>query len=101
MPGIDGYEVCRRLKNDARTRDIPVIFLSALRDEADTLHGFELGAVDFIAKPYRPEEVLARVRTMPNYTDCKMASKSGSGSALANCWKLRLACSIRRAGCRN
>lgn len=63
MPGIDGYEVCRRLKNDARTRDIPVIFLSALRDEADTLHGFELGAVDFIAKPYRPEEVLARVRT--------------------------------------
>lgn len=63
MPGIDGYEVCRRLKNDARTRDIPVIFLSALRDEADTLHGFALGAVDFIAKPYRPEEVLARVRT--------------------------------------
>lgn len=63
MPGIDGYEVCRRLKSDARTRDIPVIFLSALRDEADTLHGFALGAVDFIAKPYRPEEVLARVRT--------------------------------------
>lgn len=63
MPGIDGYEVCRRLKNDVRTRDIPVIFLSALRDEADTLRGFALGAVDFIAKPYRPEEVLARVRT--------------------------------------
>lgn len=63
MPGIDGYEVCRRLKSDVRTRDIPVIFLSALRDEADTLRGFALGAVDFIAKPYRPEEVLARVRT--------------------------------------
>lgn len=63
MPGIDGFEVCRRLKTDARTRDIPVIFLSALRDESDTLRGFALGAVDFIAKPYRPEEVLARVRT--------------------------------------
>ncbi|MDD2884159.1 MAG: response regulator [Dechloromonas sp.] len=63
MPGIDGFEVCRRLKADARTRDIPVIFLSALRDESDTLRGFALGAVDFIAKPYRPEEVLARVRT--------------------------------------
>lgn len=63
MPDIDGYEVCRRLKNDPRTCDIPVIFLSALRDEEDTLLGFKLGAVDFIAKPYRPEEVLARVRT--------------------------------------
>ena len=63
MPGIDGFEVCRRLKSDARTRDIPVIFLSALCDEADTLRGFTLGAVDFIAKPYRPEEVLARLRT--------------------------------------
>lgn len=63
MPGIDGYEVCRRLKDDERTRDIPVIFLSALREESDSVLGFELGAVDFIAKPYRPEEVLARVRT--------------------------------------
>ncbi len=63
MPDIDGYEVCRRLKNDARTRDIPVIFLSALKEEEDTLLGFKLGAVDFISKPYRPEEVLARVHT--------------------------------------
>ena len=63
MPGIDGYEVCRRLKADARTRDIPVIFLSALREAGDKLRGFELGAVDYIAKPYQPEEVLARVRT--------------------------------------
>ena len=63
MPGIDGYEVCQRLKADDRTRDIPVIFLSALREEGNTVRGFELGAVDFIAKPYLPEEVLARVRT--------------------------------------
>lgn len=63
LPGLDGYEICRRLKQDARTKDIPVIFLSALRDESDTVLGFALGAVDFIAKPFRPEEVLARVRT--------------------------------------
>lgn len=63
MPGIDGYEVCRRLKDDPRTRDVPVIFLSALRETGDSLRGFQLGAVDYIAKPYQPEEVLARVRT--------------------------------------
>lgn len=63
MPGIDGYEVCRRLKADERTRDVPVIFLSALREAGDKLKGFALGAVDYVAKPYQPEEVLARVRT--------------------------------------
>jgi signal transduction histidine kinase len=63
MPGIDGYEVCRRLKADSRTQDIPVIFLSALREADDKVRGFELGAVDYITKPYQPEEVLARVRT--------------------------------------
>jgi len=63
MPGLDGYEICERLKADARTRDVPVIFLSALREAGDRLRGFALGAVDYIAKPYQPEEVLARVRT--------------------------------------
>ncbi|MDK9724635.1 MAG: response regulator [Sterolibacteriaceae bacterium MAG5] len=63
MPGMDGYEVCRRLKADARTRDVPVIFLSALRETEDKVHAFGLGAVDYIAKPYQPDEVLARVRT--------------------------------------
>jgi len=63
MPGIDGYEVCRRLKADPRTRDVPVIFLSALRDTGNKVRAFEFGAVDYIAKPYQPDEVLARVRT--------------------------------------
>ncbi len=63
MPGIDGYEVCRRLKADNRTGEVPVIFLSALREADDKLKGFRLGAVDYIAKPFQPEEVLARVRT--------------------------------------
>jgi len=62
MPGMDGYEVCRRLKADARTRDIPVIFLSALGDTQDKVHGFRAGGVDYIAKPYQPDEVLARTR---------------------------------------
>lgn len=63
MPGIDGYEVCRRLKADPCTRDVPVIFLSALRDTENKVQAFEFGAVDYISKPYQPDEVLARVRT--------------------------------------
>jgi len=62
MPQIDGFEVCRLLKADARTRDVPVIFLSGLTDSLDMSKGFSLGAVDYIAKPFRAEEVLARVR---------------------------------------
>ncbi len=63
MPGMDGYEVCRRLKADPRTRDIPVIFLTAKAEPADEEHGFELGAVDYITKPISPPIVLARVKT--------------------------------------
>lgn len=63
MHGMDGYEVCRKLKADTRTSEIPIIFLSALDDTEAKLKGFQLGAVDYIAKPYQAEEVLARVRT--------------------------------------
>ena len=63
MPGMDGYEVCRRLKAVAKTREIPVIFLTAKTAVADETHGFELGAVDYISKPVSPPIVLARVRT--------------------------------------
>lgn len=63
MPGIDGYEVCRRLKSDTKTKEIPVIFISALDALGDRLKGFELGAVDYITKPFQREEVLVRVRT--------------------------------------
>ncbi len=61
MPGIDGFEVCRRLKADHATRKIPVVFLSALDETADKVAGLQLGAVDYVAKPFQPEEVLARV----------------------------------------
>ncbi len=63
MPGMDGYEVCRRLKENLKTADIPVIFLTAKSDAADEQKGFELGAVDYIAKPISPAIVTARVRT--------------------------------------
>jgi signal transduction histidine kinase len=63
MPDMDGYEVCKQLKADERTRDISVIFISALQDVTDKVKGFSLGAVDYITKPFQPEEVLARVKT--------------------------------------
>jgi PAS domain S-box-containing protein len=61
MPGMDGFEVCRRLKADERTRSIPVIFISVLEDERDKVKGLQAGAVDYISKPFQPEEVLARI----------------------------------------
>ena len=63
MPGLDGHEVCRRLKADPATRDIPVIFVTAHSDEAAETLGLALGAVDFISKPVNPAIVRARVRT--------------------------------------
>lgn len=63
MPGMDGFEVCRRLKADATTRDIPVIFVTAHSDEAAETRGLEVGAVDFITKPINPKVVRARVKT--------------------------------------
>jgi diguanylate cyclase (GGDEF)-like protein len=63
MPDMDGYEVCRRLKADAATRDIPVIFVTASSDEAAETRGLDCGAVDFITKPFNPKVVRARVRT--------------------------------------
>jgi serine phosphatase RsbU (regulator of sigma subunit) len=63
MPGMDGYEVCTRLKNNAATRDIPVIFLTGQTETEDETRGFEVGAVDYIHKPFSPAVVKARVNT--------------------------------------
>jgi CheY-like chemotaxis protein len=62
MPGVDGFEVCRRLKADPATRHIPIIFLTALSEDADESRGLDLGAVDYITKPFNPATVKARVR---------------------------------------
>lgn len=63
MPGMDGYEVCRQLKADPRTRDIPVIFVTAMTETANEVHGLALGAVDYLTKPVVPAIVHARVTT--------------------------------------
>jgi len=62
LPDIDGYEVARRVRTDRRTSDIPIIFLTEKRDRADRLHGLELGADDYITKPFDVQELRLRVR---------------------------------------
>ncbi len=69
MPGMNGYEVCERLKEDARTKSIPVVFITALIDEEDEARGLRAGAVDYITKPFRPGLVKSRVR---NHLELKM-----------------------------
>lgn len=61
MPEMDGFEVCRRLKANPKTNEVPVIFISALAETDEKLQGFELGAVDYVTKPYQRQELLARV----------------------------------------
>ncbi len=64
LPGIDGLEVCRILKNDSQTRDIPVIMLTAKGEESDIVRGLELGADDYITKPFSPKVLIARVKAV-------------------------------------
>ncbi len=61
MPEMDGFEVCRQLKTDARFKDIPVLFISALNETMDKVNAFSLGGVDYVTKPFQEQEVLARV----------------------------------------
>jgi adenylate cyclase len=63
MPGMDGFSVCEELKQDATTKNIPIIFLTALNEVADETKGFQLGGADFIIKPFNPEIVKARIKT--------------------------------------
>ena len=63
MPDMDGYAVCKRLKADPRLKDIPVIFISALTETLDKVRAFQVGGVDYVAKPFDAEEVGARVQT--------------------------------------
>ena len=63
LPDLDGFEVCRRLKGDRKTSQIPVIFISGLEEVVDKVKGFEVGGVDYVTKPFQAEELLARVET--------------------------------------
>jgi two-component system, OmpR family, alkaline phosphatase synthesis response regulator PhoP len=64
LPGIDGLEVCKLLKNDSKTEHIPIIMLTAKTEETDIVSGLEVGADDYITKPFSPKVLTARVRTM-------------------------------------
>ena len=64
MPGLDGYEVCRQLRASESTRELPVMFLSALEDVKNKAHGFEVGGNDYLTKPFEVLEVKARVRSL-------------------------------------
>ena len=64
LPGIDGFEVCKILKNDPKTERIPIVMLTAKGEESDIVTGLELGAEDYIVKPFSPQVLLARVRTV-------------------------------------
>jgi adenylate cyclase len=73
MPEMNGYEVCEHLKADRKTRDIPIIFISALDDVFDKVRAFTIGGVDYITKPFQDEEVLARVQTHLNIQSLQKA----------------------------
>ena len=81
MPGMDGYEVCRRLKANPVTRDIPMIFLTAKTDATDEENGFEVGAVDYIHKPFSGPIVLARVRTQLALQDALAQAREAQNQA--------------------
>ena len=86
MPDMDGFETCERLKKDPETCDIPIIFVSALDEVVDKIKGFQLGAVDYINKPFECQEVLARitVHLELNYTQQQLQQKNGELEAFAH-----------------
>jgi len=102
MPGMDGYEVCERLKGDDATRDTPVIFVTARNDEEAETRGLDAGAVDFISKPINPRVVRARVRThlqLKTQSDLlRQAAFIDGLTGLHNrrCFDERLAAEVRR-----
>ena len=91
MPEMDGFETCRRLKSNEQWRQIPVIFLTAKSETADIVQGFELGAVDYVAKPFNAHELLARVSTHLTMDELRR-SLAGKNAELARAHEL-----VRRA----
>jgi len=89
MPEMDGYEVCQQLQSNPELKDIPIIFLSALTDTKDKVKGLDLGAVDYISKPFQPEEVIARVNTHLTISSLKrdLAEKTKSCRPPTISWK--------------
>ena len=91
MPDPDGYETCKRLKADERSRNIPVIFVTAIGVEESESYGFELGAVDYITKPFNPVIVQARVRTHLTLRRYSLELESQKAALSARIYELELA----------
>ena len=79
MPGMDGFETCQRLQAASQTRHIPIIFMTALSDPVNKVKAFEVGAVDYITKPFEPKEVLARIQTHLRLSHLQQVSTKGNG----------------------
>lgn len=91
MPGQDGLEVCRELKADPRTASIPVIFLTAKTETEDLVKGFDAGAVDYVGKPFKPAELIARIRTHVELARARMEIHTLRGllPTCAHCKRIR------------
>ena len=91
MPGMDGYQVCKRLKKEKTTASIPVIFLTAKSDADDIVQGFEAGGVDYVTKPFNSAELLARVKTHLELKNAREEIKTLRGiiPICAHCKKVR------------
>lgn len=96
MPGMDGYETCRRLKGDERTRQIPVIFISALGEVEDKVRAFDAGGVDYVTKPFHLEEVLARLETHLSIRRLQVQLEAKNRELAAGMAELRMAQSAER-----
>ena len=78
LPGIDGLDMCRQLKQDARTRHIPILMLTARKEEVDRIVGLELGADDYVVKPFSPRELVLRVQAILRRSQSSLQSTSDS-----------------------
>ncbi len=79
LPGIDGYEVCQKLKSNSVTKNIPVIMLTAKSEDTDIIAGLEMGADDYLPKPFSPKVLAARVKSLLRRTQESISSKGGEG----------------------
>jgi CheY-like chemotaxis protein len=108
LPGMNGYTTCRQLKEEEETRDIPVIFISSLDATEDKIGGFEVGGVDYITKPFRPAEVMARIcthlrirhlqRSLADKNKQLEEEKQKSEALLRNVLPRRVACELLTTG---
>lgn len=83
MPGMDGYQLCRLVKDDPRTRQVPVVLLTSLTDPLDVVRGLEAGADNFIRKPYQPSQLIARLRSLLQNRDVRRDPGAKSGVRLS------------------